>query len=343
MKIGIDCRLINKHQNTGISRYTEFLIEYYKQKVGSKNITLITNDCSFSSSEFEIIYTRLLPYNLFHFFFFPALIYKLKINLFHSPFYSGFYKKNKVISIITVHDLMYRLVSNFFGTNYLLNSLKIFYFDYIVKKSLSNADFVISVSKTTKADLFKAFGYSSVHIPEDCGINFNDKEIDKEILQRFNLKPKQFFFYCGNNRPHKNVSFMKKVFYNNPDLSPLVLAGKGHKNCKNVISVGVITENELKSLYKSSIAFIFPSHYEGFGLPIIEALNFKTIVLASRIPAFLEFKSKNIFYFDNKNEVELLKLLHEANNYSYVEDDFMNGFKKEYIYNKYDSLLNFIH
>jgi hypothetical protein len=78
-------------------------------------------------------------------------------------------------------------------------------------------------------------------------------------LQKFNLKNKSFYFYCGNNQSHKNVDFIKDIFKNNKNLPPLVLAGKGHNNDNNIIATGIVSEVEFKALYISSIAFVFPS------------------------------------------------------------------------------------
>lgn len=338
MKIGIDCRLVNKIQNTGISRYTEFLIEYYIKRFGSENIFLISNDKTFEYCNCKILYTKLKPYNILHFIQFSNFVENSGIDLFHVPFYSAFLKKKMDIKvIITVHDLMYRFVQDFFGNNKVLNSIKIRYFDFIVKTSLVNADKIVSVSETTKNDVYKTYGFDSVHIPEDSEI---EGEEDYSVLERYNLRSKKFFFYCGNNRPHKNLSFIIKIFKNNPNLPPLVLAGKGHHDFKNVIVTGVVTEEELKALYKSAIAFIFPSRYEGFGLPILESLRLGTLVIASKIPAFLEFKTKNIFFFEIENEGEFLEAIKMTLSNDFVYDKyFLDYYDKNKIYELNDFII----
>jgi hypothetical protein len=336
MKVGIDCRLIDKKINSGISRYTEFLINYYSLKYGANNIVLISNDPNFIHFNSTVAFTRLKPYNVFHFFLFSKFVKKLKLDLIHIPFYSSFFFKiNNLITIVTAHDLMYRLVDNFFGDRFYLNKIKVSYFNFIVKRSLKNADFIITVSKTTKKDIKSCFGFDSFQIPEDSSI---DGDTESNILNRYKLKPKSYFFYCGNNRPHKNISFIKRIFEINDSLPILVLAGNGHKSSKNVLNLGIISEAELKALYVNAIAFIFPSKYEGFGLPILEAIRLKTIVIASRIPAFIEFKSKNIYYFDLDNEKGLLKLLEKVKFVKFQEDSFLKSYEKEFIYKLYDSI-----
>lgn len=336
MKVGIDCRLVNKEINSGISRYTEFLINYYSLKYGAKNIVLISNDPKFSHFHSTVVFTKLKPYNIFHFFVFSKFVSKLKLDVIHIPFYSSFFFKiNNLITIVTVHDLMYRLVDSFFGNRFYLNIVKVFYFNFIVKRSLRNADFIISVSKTTQDDIKSCFGFNSIHIPEDSSI---DGDFDLNILDRYNLKSKNYFFYCGNNRPHKNISFIKRVFQTNKSLPILVLAGNGHKSAENVLNLGVVSEAELKALYMNAIAFIFPSKYEGFGLPILESIRLRTLVVASKIPAFTEFISKNIYYFELDDESDLVNLLGEVKNYKFQDDLLLESYDKEFIYKLYDSI-----
>ena len=339
MKIGIDCRLINKIQNTGISRYTEFLIAYYVSRFESKNVVLITNDNNFEYDNCEIIYTKLKPYNIIHFLSFSKFVDKVGLDLYHVPFYSAFFKKSsRTKVIVTVHDLMYRFVDGFFGTNRFLNPFKIKYFDFIVKKTLFNSDRIVSVSNTTKKDVYDTFGCDSVHIPEDSEIN---GEEDFSILNKYNLKNKKFYFYCGNNRPHKNIDFIIDVFRNDSNLPPLVLAGKGHQNFENVIATGIITEEELKALYTSAIAFVFPSKYEGFGLPILEAIRSNTFVIASKIPAFLEFDTNNILFFELNNKKEFIEAIEKTLSNDFIVDElFLDFYDKKMIYGLNDVMIN---
>jgi glycosyltransferase involved in cell wall biosynthesis len=339
MKIGIDCRLINRHQNTGISRYTEYLVEYYLTHFQQGDVYLFTNDYKFSHEFCNIVYTKLKPYNILDFFKFPALVEKLSLDIYHSPFYSGLHRKvDNLINIVTVHDLMYQIVPNFFSSVWLSNYLKKSYFNYIVRKSVLNADELIAVSKTTQADVQSNFQLESTHIPEDSEIASESNDM---ILSEHLLEFKRFFFYCGNNRPHKNVEFIVRFFNNNLHLPPLVLAGKGHKSSLNVIAVGIVSDMQLNALYRGSTAFIFPSYYEGFGLPVIEALRNNSFVIASKISAFLEFRSDNIFYFSSNSELELSEAVKKAMNETFSpEDSFFEYYSKNRIYGLHDLILN---
>lgn len=338
MKIGIDCRLINKAQNTGISRYTEFLIEYYIERYGEQNVFLISNNETFKFLNCTVIYTKLKPFNILHFLRFSKFLNKIDLDLFHAPFYSfGTGKPPNTFAIVTVHDLMYKFVKDFFGSNTILNNLKISYFDFIVKNSLTTANKIVSVSNTTKNDVKKIFGLDSTHIVEDSEIEVKE---DFLILDRFKLEKKGFYFYCGNCRPHKNINFIVEIFKSNPNLPPLVLAGKGHQNDRNVIATGIVSEEELKALYKAAIAFVFPSKYEGFGLPVLESFRAGTFVIASKIPAFLEFESPNIFYFDLDSEDQFFNAIKSTLSNNFDDDKtLLARFSKDQIYESYDKII----
>lgn len=122
MIIHIDARLLDTYHNTGISRYTEFIINYYIEKYGENNVTLITNNPNLKYKKCDIKYTSYKPFNIFHFLKYWKWIESLKLDFLYVPFYSGLYKKaGNTKVIVTVHDLMYRLVDGFFGNNKILN------------------------------------------------------------------------------------------------------------------------------------------------------------------------------------------------------------------------------
>ncbi len=336
MKIALDARLLDTVNNTGISRYIEFLLKYYSCRYRSEDISIISNDKKFTYYNCQVIYTDLKPYNIVHFFLFYFKIRNLKPLLYHAPFYSALAFKSKIKTVVTVHDLMYRIVPNFFSKNFIVNKLKIVYFDFIVRLSLTSANEIVSVSQTTSNDVFNFLKRNSFTIPENSEINVTS---DDSILKKFNLVKKSFFLYCGNSRPHKNLNILYKVFETKKDLPLLVMAGKGHRAGTNTLNVGTVSDHELKSLYESAIAFVFPSFYEGFGLPVLESFYSRTIVVASKIPAFLEFESDNIIFFDPDNIEELHIALKDAQGRKFIDNDFLDKFNDKNLIAKYDELL----
>ncbi|MGB3105308.1 glycosyltransferase, partial [Sphingobacterium siyangense] len=94
-------------------------------------------------------------------------------------------------------------------------------------------------------------------------------------------------------------------------------------------------------LYRGAVSFIFPSFYEGFGLPILEAIKLGTKIVASNIPAFMEFKSNNIIFFEINNVQSFRAALIEAQERSFFSDEeFLNGYSKEHIYKLNDRMFS---
>jgi glycosyltransferase involved in cell wall biosynthesis len=323
MKILIDGRLISI-KPTGISRYTLELIKSYNCKYGPENVTILLNNKLNFLNENKFIYTNLKPFNLLHFFLFPYLIHKNKINLFHSPFYSSVWIRNKNIFIIsTVHDLMFYKVKNFIYSNKTINYFAKIYYLVIVKSSLFNSDIIISVSDTTKNDIKDIFNIDSFLISE--GINLDNFNSLKTSLPN-NLQKNMFFLYVGNGRRHKNLDFLVSTFELYKGDKKLVIIGNRnpkYDDKKNIIQLLNIDDDELQLFYKNCSAFIFPSLYEGFGLPVLEALSFKSIVFSSNAGALAEFKFKSLFFFDPKCKDELLKLMNLVDELKFNDFDLI--------------------
>jgi glycosyltransferase involved in cell wall biosynthesis len=249
---------------------------------------------------------------------------KINFDIYHSFFYSNSLEKNfqNKISITTVHDLMYLLVPNFFSQNNIINYLKKSYINFIVKTSLKNSNYIISVSDATKNDLFQNLNFESFKVPE--GINKLAGK-NENVLKINNLKKNDYFLYVGNSRPHKNLEFLISAYLKSKTNKKLVLCGTLDKirkiENKNIYYLDFVKDEELKSLYENCAAFIFPSKYEGFGLPILEALSNGAKVFTSNGGALKEFPKEVIYYFDPYKEVELINFLENENNYKLKKDE----------------------
>jgi glycosyltransferase involved in cell wall biosynthesis len=130
--------------------------------------------------------------------------------------------------------------------------------------------------------------------------------------------PEKFFLYIGNAYPHKNLEFLIAVFKDflktNPDFY-LVLVGTYNYfyqqlekfTDKHVVFAGFIPDKKLASYYRQAHAYIFPSLYEGFGLPPLEALAHQTPVLSSSTSCLPEILEDAVLYFDPKKQSRFIK------------------------------------
>lgn len=217
--------------------------------------------------------------------------------------------------IITVHDLSFLRYPEFFSCrkNYWHKLLN-------VKKILREADYIIAVSASTKDDIVELVGLDEKKISViHSGINFKKQEIkDIEIKKFFsdrkieNLVSSSYILYLGNIEPRKNIVNLIKAYeilrasknLSKEELNnfpKLVLAG--HKGWKHkaifktwrksiyksdIIFTGYIDENEKEILYKQAKVFAYPSFYEGFGFPPLEAMVHGLPCLTSNISSLPE-------------------------------------------------------
>src|SRR3989344_4062482 len=128
----------------------------------------------------------------------------------------------------------------------------------------------------------------------------------------------RYFIYAGNAYPHKNLDrLMEAVKAAEVDLyiaSSRNVFTKRLEEKKNeyVKLLGFVPDEKLKELYKNSIAFVFPSFSEGFGLPGIEAMEAGTLVLCSDIPVFREIYKDAAIYFNPYDLSSIEKVMKNA-------------------------------
>ncbi|WP_436322954.1 glycosyltransferase family 4 protein [Vibrio cidicii] len=338
-KVAVDCRLYSQ-KATGISRYTLVFLKFVVNKFGAINTVVITNERIPGFDHCQQVVTNYKPFNLAHFFVFPRLVKNLNVDLYISFHYSGLaYKVYGVKSLITVHDLMYKLVPGFFG-NQLKDAIGKVYYNILVGLSISTSDIVMTVSETSKNDILRCFNRDSINSSE--GVFFSAKP-DLDILNKYDLIEREYFFYAGNNRPHKNVKLLIDAFESSEaknDGVKLVIVGHSGTSNDTIIYPGFVSDEELAGLYTGARAFVFPSLYEGFGLPILESIMYGTPVVASDISAFREFKTQNIRFFKNSSKQDLVQVLDQPHTFDAKDaKEFLSEYQWEVIERRFEQLL----
>lgn len=324
MKVLIDGRLI-ADKPTGISRYSIELIKAYNTRYGKENVVVLANFDYSPQISNKIIYTFLKPYNLFHFLLFPFIFNWSHFDLYHIPFYSGpFWHPKKIKVISTVHDLMFYKVQGFFTNKIWLNYLARIYYWIIVKLTLNSSNGIVSVSEATRRDIKDIFVSDAIVF--HGGVNEIDQSVNGNFdLVKYGVEKGKYFLYVGNGRPHKNLKFLINTFLKYRGVNKLLIIGNTKNYLKHsedrVIQIEHVMDYELSELYKNCKTFIFPSKYEGFGLPILEALSNHCYIFCSNAGALSEFKFKSISFFDPNNQEELLRLLNDADNYKFNISD----------------------
>lgn len=345
-KILVDGRLLS-NKPTGISRYATEVIHALIKHFGHENIDVIVDDKYLNIHNYNTIITRLRQYNPIHYILYSFFVNRQDYFIYYSTFYSGIYfKKKRRKQLLTVHDLMYLRIQNYFSPSAIRNTIYKSLFTFIVKSSLRSSNLVISVSETTKNDLLKYFKTDSVVIGE--GVNYFDEETTSKVdtFERFKIKKGKYFLYVGNFRKQKNIAFLIESYIRSNTPYQLVLVGANNLaplENENIILTGVLDDNEIQILYKNCLAFVMPSLYEGFGLPILEAYSAGARVLSSNHGALSEFRDLNIHYFSPFNINELVSLLQNVEKLSMPTEIEIDMMRKRYSWkNQTDQIIHSI-
>jgi glycosyltransferase involved in cell wall biosynthesis len=246
---------------------------------------------------------RLMKPNFTH--DFPVDIFE-PFDIFHGSNFIT-YKTKRAKSVLTVHDLAFLQFPEVASKEtYRHHSLWLPY-------SINKADHIIAVSQCTKEDIIRCYGVPSqkisvIYLAADDQIQKECKPLSEKVRKKYNL-PKDYALYVGTIEPRKNIPFMLEGFalakkrYKFPH--KLVIAGaKGWKYEKvyetlekyqlhnEVIFTGYVEDEDLPSIYKNADVFLFPSRYEGFGIPVLEAMQCGVAVIASNVSSLPEIVGK---------------------------------------------------
>lgn len=229
--------------------------------------------------------------------------------------------------IVTIHDLIFMR----FPQYYSFFDRKIHFWKF--KNAVNQADLVIVISEQTKKDIIQF-----LKIPEDkirvvyqgCHSVFKEKQSEEfliEIKEKFNL-PERFILNVGTIEARKNLLNIVKAIDGTE--IPLVVIGKKTKYFKKVEKYLVknkienqvqflenVSMEELAAIYKLAEIFVYPSLFEGFGIPVIESLFSKTPVITSNLSCLPEAGGEHSMYVNPENFEDLKsKILFLWNNLS---------------------------
>jgi len=257
-------------------------------------------------------------------FFSYSYIKKDKLDFYIST--TGFFPKlpKGVKKIVVVHDLNAKLVPETMGKLHYLTHYLFF------GKDVQSADFVICNSKGTANRLFEFYGKDTDEIINPPVSPIYYLRSSKEILiikRKYNISD-DYILFVGNLEPRKNLIFVLKNFVKLVkekqiiNTSLVIVGLKGWKNddvqklldqySKYVNVLGYVHENDLPGLYSGAKLFVFPSIYEGFGIPVRESLLCGTPVITSDIPELREAGSiaanaEMVSYIDPADENDFKK------------------------------------
>ena len=207
-----------------------------------------------------------------------------------------------------------------------IQNVNLAYLNRFCPPSIRRADLIITISEFTKSRIQHYFPELKTPIlitpipPMEIS-SPAAKENDR--LKALGIIPRKYVLYLGTIEPRKNLQNLMDAYIKlEKDLSAsysLVLAGgRGWKdeqiiqdiktyqeNGFNIITPGYVTDIEKSYLYQNAACFVLPSHYEGFGMPVLEAMQYKVPVVVSDIEVFREVAGDAALYFDKDNSKDI--------------------------------------
>ena len=235
-------------------------------------------------------------------------------------------KKSKIKSIVTIHDLIFKVLPE----TYPRIDRKIY--DLKFRNSCENADKIIAISDSTKRDIVQFYNIDPDKIEviyQSCNPLFYESIEKDRTDMSFNKQiPNEFLLFVGNIEKRKNINLILEAYkYIEPALKiPLLVIGGGRsytQDFKNFITANklqneviwisdLVDNTNLKMIYRKATALVYPSHYEGFGLPVVEALLSKTPVITSNTSSLPEAGGPKSRYIDPNSPQELGAAINEV-------------------------------
>ena len=258
--------------------------------------------------------------------------------------------KTPIKKIVTIHDLIFLKYPQFYS-----------FFDRKIhtwkfKKACQSADIIVAISEQTKRDIMQYFGTSENKIEviyQTCHQAFKQKYADEElsvVKEKFKL-PEQFILNVGTIEERKNLFSVVKALQGT-DI-PLVVVGRETKYTKQihrfieknkmqsqVLFLQNVSMDELAKVYALATIFVYPSLYEGFGIPVIEALFSKVPVITSNLSCLPEAGGPDSLFINPLDVADIkAKILHlwdnpsERNRRAEKSLEFVQKFNEDQISN----------
>lgn len=350
MRIGIDARMYST-KFTGIGRYVYELTENLFKIDKQNEYVLFFNQPEYDTfvsphPRIEKVLVNSPHYSVSEQTTFLKALYASKLDLMHFTHFNApiLYLKP---SIVTIHDL----TLSFYPGKKMNSSLHRTAYNFTLKSAVKKAKKVIAVSENTKKDLVDV-----TKIPESKikviyeGVNeefFPIKDQDRAYKCALKYKiDRPYILYTGVWRSHKNLVRLIKAFHilktefglnhylvitGRPDplYSEVQHEAAAMQLEDDIIFTGLVPEKDLVSLYCTSEAYVFPSLYEGFGLPVLEAMKCGTPVICSNTSCLPEIAGpENAVFFDPKSPVDIANKIYETVTNSQLKDQLIKkGFE----------------
>jgi len=325
MKIAIDAR---KWRDYGIGTYVRNVVRHLAQIDRETTYLVFCNPADESAlrdlaENFVPVVDSSAGYSLREHISLPLKLRSLGAELLHSPHYVRPLLCT-IPSVVTIHDCIHLLFPQ-----YLPNRMAFRYARFVMGSAIRNSSIVFTVSEASRADILRFYPSTDpakVHVVPnaiDAELLVDPGEAERErVRERYQIRGR-FVLFAGNVKPHKNLERLIRAFARvrcqegNEDLRLVVIGDDVSRYAslrrtadeagvrQEVRFFGFVPHETLAALYRMATVFAFPSLYEGFGLPPLEAMACGTPVVTSRISSLPEVVGDGALLVDPYNEDDI--------------------------------------
>jgi glycosyltransferase involved in cell wall biosynthesis len=333
LRIGIDGRVLQDLQPSGIPNYAKNIIT---EMLKIDNI----NQYIIFYNSFRKIDNRIPRFNgnveerFFHYpnkflewfwkiISYPKVDQLLKLDAFFSPHFINIPLSKKVNKIVTIHDLSFIKNKKYFSFK-----KNIWHWQMNPRGACKSFDKIVAVSESTKKDIVNFYNINEKKIKVIYNgskkiIDLISPEIQREFLFNHKIEKGKYILFLATLEPRKNIEGIldafAKINTNNPDYK-LVIAGKkgwlfnnifkktlNYKINDRIVFTDFVDEEQKHILFKNASIFIFPSFCEGFGIPLVEAMNYRLPIITSNTSSMPEIV-KDVAILINPHNTEDLSI-----------------------------------
>jgi glycosyltransferase involved in cell wall biosynthesis len=314
-RIGVDCRKIN---DGGIGVYLKGLLNSWRELNVPAHFYLFCNredmgSLKYPSDIFELILHDYPKYSISELFSFSKPLARLKADIFFTPHYTLPFNL-PCPAVVTIHDLIHLFYETRYG---IVGKL---YAKYMLRHACKRAEIVLTDSINSSTDINSFF-------PEWSNkVKVIYPAVDRNIFRRLSQDdivefktamklPDDFALYTGALKPHKNPLALVRIA--NETNIPLVVATRDWKifdhklvpllsDGSRIMKISITSDRQMALLYNAARMMIFPSFYEGFGLPPLEAMACGLPVVCSDSSSLPEVVGDAAMLFDPRNDTDIV-------------------------------------
>ncbi len=325
--IGIDVRLVTE-ERTGdsmvfryltralIKQHPEFSYRLYTHTEDPKILARLAEllDCAHSDHVTIVSLPSGANRFLWNGWVLPRELSKRPVDIYHTQYIAPLWLPRKIKLVTHVHDVSFAAHPEWIALR------DRFFLNLLIPRSLRRSEKIIAPSIFTRTEIVKFYPYTQEKvavIPNAVGeewLRFSLDDTSREIVRKKYKLPERYIIATGTMQPRKNIPYLIKMWRDRPkELQSvgLVLTGNplGHhvdagiqpQYTQDIIFTGYVDVHELRALLAGAELLVFPSLYEGFGIPILEAFAAYVPVMASDIPPFHEVGGEAVYFFNPVN------------------------------------------